>query len=70
MHIKNLYENIGDKESLKDLDHVPREIVKPILDFLYVLNIWIRNWHYKRVGPRCSANPITVTPIWKWEFEN
>ena len=21
-------------------------------------------------GPKCSANPITVTPIWKWEFEN
>ena len=20
--------------------------------------------------PKCSANPITVTPIWKWEFEN
>ena len=21
-------------------------------------------------GPECSANPIMVTPIWKWEFEN
>ena len=41
MHIKNLYENIGDKESLKDLDDVPREIVRPNLDFLCVLNIWI-----------------------------
>ena len=20
--------------------------------------------------PKCPANPITVTPIWKWEFEN
>ena len=20
--------------------------------------------------PKCSANPITVTPIWKWQFEN
>ena len=20
--------------------------------------------------PKCSANPIMVTPIWKWEFEN
>ena len=20
--------------------------------------------------PKCSANPITVTPIWKWKFEN
>ena len=23
-----------------------------------------------RKCPKCSANPITVTPIWKWEFEN
>ena len=23
-----------------------------------------------RFSPKCSANPITVTPIWKWEFEN
>ena len=22
------------------------------------------------ICPKCSANPITVTPIWKWEFEN
>ena len=21
-------------------------------------------------GPKCSAKPITETPIWKWEFEN
>ena len=20
--------------------------------------------------PECSANPITVTPIWKWKFAN
>ena len=20
--------------------------------------------------PKCSTNPITVTPIWKWKFEN
>ena len=24
----------------------------------------------ERVSPKCSANPITVTPIWKWKFEN
>ena len=23
-----------------------------------------------RLCPNCSANPITATPIWKWEFEN
>ena len=23
-----------------------------------------------RQCPKCSANPITVTPIWKWEFAN
>ena len=22
------------------------------------------------LGPQCSANPIMVTSIWKWEFEN
>ena len=22
------------------------------------------------LSPKCSANPITVSPIWKWEFEN
>ena len=27
----------------------------------------IRAWTH---GPKCSANPITVTPIWKWEFDN
>ena len=21
-------------------------------------------------GPECTANPIKVTPIWKWEFAN
>ena len=24
----------------------------------------------KKCSPKCSAHPITVTPIWKWEFEN
>ena len=22
------------------------------------------------LSPKCSANPIAVTPIWKWEFRN
>ena len=25
---------------------------------------------FKGHCPKCSANPITVIPIWKWEFEN
>ena len=24
----------------------------------------------KIYSPKCTANPIMVTPIWKWEFEN
>ena len=30
-------------------------------------NFW---WLGIILCPKCSANPITVTPIWKWEFEN
>ena len=28
--------------------------------------------HYldTRPSPKWSANPITITPVWKWEFEN
>ena len=26
--------------------------------------------HYKPYSQKCSANPITVTPIWKWETAN
>ena len=26
--------------------------------------------YFKKTSPKCSENPITVTPIWKWDFEN
>ena len=29
-----------------------------------------RNLYNKAHCPKCSANPIRVTHIWKWEFEN
>ena len=29
-----------------------------------------QNLYTARHSPKCSAKPITVTPIWKWEFEN
>ena len=31
---------------------------------------WLPLFTYKKACPKCSANPISVTPIWKWYFEN
>ena len=44
--------------------------------FLRSIEWWIwqtkalKLFHFIRLCPKCSANPITVTPIWKWEFQN
>ena len=44
------------------------------LNFSFVI---VCSWHNnlaklpkERHCPKCSANPIMITPIWKWQFEN
>ena len=46
-------------------------------DSLYFFLFYVVAWKMTilsqaavRLSPKCSANPITVSPIWKWESEN
>ena len=57
------------KAAHTELFQLQMHLIEYISEFL-MLRSTFENKSRENNCPKCSANPITVTPIWKWEFEN